>query len=184
VHGRLVLVGALGTLGWATLAGCDAGPSDVERTAAVVCEELRAHDDRMVDLVNDSVAGIGGLPEDERAEAIRSGFDGVTSEVEAWRRRVETIDLGDADEVDELRRQLTVGAEQALDELERQRDALRSGSIPDREVQGAVGEWFNSVEKVMSVSEPEIFRFERSAFKQAFLDEPACRHVIQPFVIE
>jgi hypothetical protein len=184
VHGRLALLGALGALGWATLTGCDAGPSDVERTAAVVCETLRAHDDRMVDLVNDSVAGIGGLPEDERAEAIRSGFDDVASEVEAWRRRVETIDLGDVDEADELRRQLTVGADRALDELDRQRDALRSGPIPDREVQGAVGEWFNSVEKVMSVSEPEIYRFERQELRRAFLDEPACRHVIQQFVDE
>ena len=100
------------------------------------------------------------------------------------RRRVETIDLGDADEVDELRRQLTVGAERALDELERQRDTLRSGPIPDREVQGAVGEWFNSVEKVMSVSEPEIFRFKQQGLRRAFLDEPACRHVIQQFVDE
>jgi hypothetical protein len=86
--------------------------------------------------------------------------------------------------VDELRLQLTVGADRALDELEHQRNLLRSGPIPDREVQGAVGEWFNSVEKVMSVSEPEIYRFERQAFRRAFLDEPACRHVIQPFVDE
>ena len=87
--------------------------------------------------------------------------------------------------MDELRRQLTVGAERALDELERQRDAVGwSGPIPDREVQGAVGEWFNSVEKVMSVSEPEIFRFERQELRRAFLDEPACRHVIQQFVDE
>ncbi len=32
------------------------------------------------------------------------------------------------------------------------------------------------------MSEPEIFRFERTEFKQAFLDEPDCRNVIQPFV--
>ena len=177
-------MGALVALGWVTLVGCDAGPSDAEQTAAIVCEELRAHDDRMVDLVNASVAGIGGRPADERTDAIRSGFDAVASEVETWRRRTETIDLGDADEVDELRRQLTVGADRALDELDRQRDALWSGPIPDQEVQGAVGEWFNSVEKVMSVSEPEIFRFERQELRQAFLDEPACRHVIQQFVDE
>jgi hypothetical protein len=184
VRTRPATVGALAVLGWATLTGCDSGPSDVEQTAAIVCEELRTHDDRMVDLVNASVAGIGGLPEDERAEAIRRGFEDVASEVEAWRRRIETVDLGDVDEVDELRRQLSVGADRALDELDHQRDALWSGSIPDQEVQGAVGEWFNSVEKVMSVSEPEIFRFERQQLRRAFLDEPACRHVIQQFVDE
>jgi hypothetical protein len=55
----------------------------------------------------------------------------------------------------------------------------RIGTI---EIDGVDEAWFNSVEKVMSVSEPEIFRFERRAFKQAFLDEPACRDVIQQFV--
>ncbi len=54
--------------------------------------------------------------------------------------------------------------------------------IPDDEVQGEVGIWFNTIEKVMSVSEPEIFTFERVEFKQAFLDEPHCRNVIQQFV--
>lgn len=177
-----VLVVAVAATGVAVLGACDAGPSDEERTAALVCEALRAHDDRLVDLVNDSVAGIATLPEVERAESIRTGFDDVTAEVEAWQRQVRTLDLGDGDEVDELRTQLVVGADRALDELARQRESLPSGPIPDREVQGAVGEWFNSVEKVMSVSEPEIFRFDRREFKQAFLDEPACRHVIQQFV--
>ena len=184
---RLVLVGAAGLVGSTAIGACDSGPSDVERTASVVCEELRAHDDRLVDLVNASVAGISTLPADERSEAISGGLDAVEAEVDAWRRRIDTLDLGDPEqvpEIEELRRQLTVGADRALDELTRQRGALRSGPIPDREVQGAVGEWFNSVEKVMSVSEPEIFRFERQEFTQAFLDEPACRHVIQLFVDE
>ena len=174
-------------VGSAVLGACDSGPSAAQRTASVVCEELRAHDDRLVDLVNSSVAGISTLPADERSDAIRDGFIAVTAEVEAWRRRVDTLDLGDADEVeevDELRRQLRGGADRALDELARQQGALREGPIPDREVQGAVGEWFNSVEKVMSVSEPEIYRFDRQEFRRAFLDEPACRHVIQRFVDE
>lgn len=181
MRARLV-VGAVGVIGSAVLAGCSAGRSEVAQTASIVCEELRAHDERLVDLVNASVDGIGVLPASARAEAIGDGFDEVTAEVAAWQRRVQTLDLGDIDEADQLRDQLIDGAERALDELEHQRTSLRSGQIPDREVQGAVGEWFNSVEKVMSVSEPEIFRFERISFKQAFLDEPACRHVIQPFV--
>jgi hypothetical protein len=182
VRARLVLVGTVVLIGSATFAGCSSGPSDEAQTASIVCEELRAHDDRLVDLVNASVAGIGELPEGERSQAISAGFDQVADEVDDWQRRVQTIDLGDVAEADELRAQLSAGADQARDELADQRSALRTGAIPDREVQGAVGEWFNSVEKVMSVSEPEIFRFERPAFKQAFLDEPACRHVIQPFV--
>ena len=180
---RLGILGA-GIIGSLAFVGCDSGPSDEERTASVACEALRAHDDRIVDLVNASVAGIGGLPEVERSEAISDGLDDVVAEVKAWQQLVETLDLGDVDEADALRAQLASGAQAALDELARQRNALRSGPIPDREVQGAVGEWFNSVEKVMSVSEPEIFRFDRREFEQAFLDEPACRHVIQQFVVE
>jgi hypothetical protein len=186
---RLVLIGVtrmigVTVIGAIAVSACDSGPSDIERTASAVCEELRAHDDRIVDLVNASVAGIATLPAGDRAEAISGGLDAVTAEVEVWQRRLDTVDLGDAEEVDELRRQLTVGAERALDELTRQRASLRSGPIPDREVQGAVGEWFNSVEKVMSVSEPEVFRLDRQEARQAFLDEPACRHVIQQFVDE
>ena len=184
---QLVLVGAAGMIGTMALGAVDSGPSDVERTASVVCEELRAQDNRLVGLVNASVAGISTLPADERSEAINDGLDAVAAEVAAWRGRIDALDLGDpgdVPEVDERRRQLTLGADRALDELTRQRESLRSGSIPDREVQGAVGEWFNSVEKVMSVSEPEIFQFERREFTQAFLDEPACRHVIQLFVDE
>ncbi len=183
MRGRAVLVGVI-AVGSVALNGCDSGPSVEERTAAVVCEELRAHDDRLVDVVNTSVAGIAGLPETDRAAAIRDGLDQVTVEVDAWAARIDAIDLGRIDEADELRIQLRVGAERASDELDRQRTSLRSGPISDREVQGAVGEWFNSVEKVMSVSEPEIFRYERRAFRQAFLHEPACRHVIQQFVDE
>ena len=55
-------------------------------------------------------------------------------------------------------------------------------SVDDAEVQGVVGIWFNSVEKVVSSLEPEIFRFERREFKRAFLDEPDCRNVAQQFV--
>jgi hypothetical protein len=180
---HLVLVGATATLiGSVVIGGCASGPTDDERTASLVCESLRAHDNRLVALVNESVAGISTLPADERAGAISNGLYAVAAEVEAWRRGIDTIELGDSEEVVVLRRQLATGADRALDELADQRVSLWSGSIPDEEVPGAVGEWFNSIEKVMSVSEPEIFRFERHDFKQAFLDEPACRNVIQPFV--
>ena len=57
-----------------------------------------------------------------------------------------------------------------------------SGPVADDDVQGQVGIWFNSIEKVMSVSEPTIFTLERFELKQAFLDEPNCRNVIQQFV--
>jgi hypothetical protein len=178
---RALVVGVSAT-GGVLLGACGDGPSAEERTAGIVCEALRAHDRRLIDLVNTSVAGIATLPEEDRPEAIRRGFDGVETAVVSWRQLIEGIGLGDVHEVDQLRAQLVLGADRALEEIERQREQLPSGPIPDGEVQGAVGGWFNSVEKVMSVSEPQIARFERREFRRAFLDEPACRHVIQPFV--
>jgi hypothetical protein len=179
---RVAVAASLGLMGLVLGGACAAEPSGDDQVASTVCEELRLHDNRLVDLVNASVAGISALPAGQRADAIRSGLDHVEIELLAWSERVGEISLDNIDEADALRTQLAVGAGLALEELERQRDLLRSGPIPDGEVQGAVGQWFNSVEKVMSVSEPAIFKFQRREFKQAFLDEPACRNVIQQFV--
>jgi hypothetical protein len=164
------------------LLACGSDPSADATTALVVCDELRSFDDGLVDIVNDSVAGIAGLPPDERAGAIADGLEAAHDAVEAWTTRIDGLELPGVDEADRLRAQLHDGASAALAELDDQRGKLRVGVIPDREVQGAVGEWFNSVEKVMSVAEPEIFQFERHEFKQAFLDEPSCRNVVQQFV--
>jgi hypothetical protein len=164
------------------LLSCGPDPSADAETALVVCDELRSFDDGLVDIVNGSVAGIAGLPPDERAGAIADGLEAARDAVEAWTTRIDGLELPDVDEADRLRAQLHDGASEALAELDDQRGKLRVGALPDREVQGAVGEWFNSVEKVMSVVEPQIFQFERHEFKQAFLDEPNCRNVIQQFV--
>ena len=157
------------------------GSTDVE-TASEVCGELRAFDDELVDIVNGSVDGISSMPAEERAGAIADGLDSARDAVEAWDSRIDLIDLPEVADADRIRAQLHEGAEAALVELDDQRGTLRIGVIDDREVQGAVGEWFNSIEKVMSVIEPEIYRFDRREFKQAFLDEPSCRNVIQQFV--
>jgi hypothetical protein len=167
----------------AVSAGCG-GDSQDAATASMLCAELRQLDNRIVDRVNESVEGINEAPADGRLQLILDGADDVATELQAWDRRIDDIDLPDVDERAELRRQLHEGVDAALAELDDQRRVFESGSssVADEEVQGVVGTWFNAVEKVFSVSEPEIFRFERTEFKQAFLDEPACRNVIQPFV--
>lgn len=175
-----VIVGmlVLGTF----VCGCGSGesPSDAA-VASTVCEALRTFDDALVDAVNASVAGLSSLPPTARPGALEQGFVEVRAEVAAWREEAAHLELGDGAEAEMLGMQLTTGADEALAELDDQHVAFRTDEIADRDVQGAVGEWFNSIEKVMSVSEPEIHRFVRRDFKQSFLDEPACRHVIQPF---
>ncbi len=165
-----------------SLAAC-ASESGESEFARAVCEELRRFDDELVDIVNDSVAGIASLPPDERGPAIAAGLERADSALIAWTDRIATLQLPEIDETEIVRDQLASGAALGSEELADQRSAMadRADRIDDREVQGAVGEWFNSIEKVMSVLEPEIFKLDRRKVKQAFLDEPACRHVIQQF---
>ncbi len=167
----------------ALAAGC-AGDSQDAATASMVCNELRQLDNRIVDRVNESVAGIDAEPAGERLQTILDGVDDVAAELRTWDERIDLIELPDIAERTGLRRELHDGVDAALAELDDQRRAFESGpsSVADEEIPGVVGTWFNAVEKVFSVSEPEIFRFERTEFKQAFLDEPGCRNVIQQFV--
>jgi hypothetical protein len=182
VLGRRISRSAAAVSALVVLVACGSADSADVETASVVCNELRSFADELVDIVNESVAGISTMPADMRAEAIVEGLASAHRAVEAWDTRIDRIELPDIAEADRIRVQLHDGADRALVELDDQREKLRVGPIDDREVQGAVGEWFNSIEKVMSVTEPEIFRFERREFKQAFLDEAACRNVIQQFV--
>jgi len=152
--------------------------------ALATCDALRGFDNGLVDIVNDSVAGISSIPADERPQQLVAGIAEASDAVDAWEARIDSLELPDLDEAVELRRQLHQGATDARAELDSQSAAWADlpAEIPDDDVQGEVGIWFNTIEKVMSVSEPEIFTFERVEFKQAFLDEPHCRNVIQQFV--
>ncbi len=167
-----------------SLAACgsdsDAGETEFART---VCGELRGFNDELVDIVNRSVAGIASLPAAERGPAIAEGLEQADIAVMEWADRITTLQLPELDEAEIVRDQLSSGAALGAVELDDQRAAIadRPDRIDDRDVQGAVGTWFNSIEKVMSVVEPEIFKLQRREVKQAFLDEPACRNVIQQF---
>ncbi len=167
-----------------SLVACQSGSGpDRGEFARTVCEELRGFDDDLVDIVNDSVAGIASRPPDERGPAIAAGLERADTALIAWRDRIATLQLPEVDDAEIVRDQLASGAALGIEELDDQRShvARRPDRIDDRDVQGAVGEWFNSIEKVMSVLEPEIYKLERREVKQAFLDEPACRNVVQQF---
>jgi PAS domain-containing protein len=173
----------VGVLVAALMSGCTSESKDAE-TASILCAELRQLDNRIVEQVNASVEGINEVPEGERMDRILDGLDDVDAELLAWDRRIDVIDLPAIDERADLQRQLHSGVDAAVAELDDQRSAFESVPSPvaDEDLQGVVEAWFNAVEKVFSVSEPEVFRFERTEFKQVFLDEPDCRNVIQQFV--
>jgi hypothetical protein len=161
------------------------GASDAE-IAATTCEALREINNEVVDVVNTSVAGIAALPSDTRLVPVRAGVEDLRTELLDWDRRIDELDLPDTSETGLLATQLHDGVDDALAELDDQAAefAAMDPTVPDDEVQGVVGTWFNAVEKIVSSLEPEIFRFERREFQQAFLDEPACRNVIQQFVVD
>ena len=181
---RRILRSVIAMSALVSLIACESESSRDADTASVVCNELRGFDDELVGLVNDSVAGIATMPADLWADAIADGLEAAQAAVAAWAIRIDQIELPGIAERETLRTQLHGGAAAAIAVLDDQRTDLSVGPIDDRDLQGAVGAWFNSIEKVMSVSEPEIFRFERRELKQAFLDEPACRNVVQQFVNE
>lgn len=160
--------------------------ADVSAVAATTCAALRTLDNELVRTVNRSVASINSLAAEERMPSILQGVDAVGEVLDDWRTTVEDLQLGEDARSAELRRQLRVGADEAIAELARQRRVFEEqpAVIVDREVQGVVGTWFNSVEKVMSVIEPELAGFDDPQFETAFQDEPNCRHVIQRYVVD
>lgn len=171
-----------------TISSCTDDPSldDGSATAVALCDALREHDNEMVAAVNASVAGINAVAPEDRMPGVLDGMDDVRAVLVDWRERAEDLELPASAHDDAIRRQLVIGADEALEEIDRQRAEFAAGPavVADDEVQGVVGIWFNSVEKVMSVLEPEIVRLDDDAFEQAILDEPICRNVIQPYVVD
>ncbi len=158
-------------------------PSADGSVARAVCDALRDFDNGLADTTNASVAGIVAASPTERRAALDDGLVAAVDVVERWQESIGDLQIPEVAEAEQIRDQLAAGAEAALAELTDQAtQTAGSGPVADDDVQGLVGIWFNSIEKVMSVSEPKIFVLDRTELKQAFLDEPNCRNVIQQFV--
>jgi hypothetical protein len=106
--------------------------------------------------------------------------------LDEWAVSLAALDLPPVPEAERLRTELLdsipAGHAELADEVAAFEGPL--STIPDGEVRGAVGAWQNTIEKVMSVTEPRIERYERVELQRAFLDEPSCRNVVQPFRID
>lgn len=188
-------VAAAVTLAVAALAGCgsdDDATADttVERdddaeTAWVVCEGLRAHDNMLVDTVNDAVADIGAQTPTERADTLIGAFESLGAVAETFGADIAEWPVPEVPERAALLAELQAGAEASVAELVDEATTFGTPSeITDDDVHGQVGVLFNALEKAMSVLEPRIAAYDRTAFQQAFVDEPACRHVVQPFTVD
>ena len=116
-----------------------------------------------------------------------SGFDAAEVAAGEFADGVADLDLPAIDEEPKLRAEVERGARLAVDEVQAERarfaEDVPSG-VADDDVRGRVGQFFNSVEKVMALVEPSIAQYERRPLQRAFLDEPSCRHVIQQFRVD
>lgn len=171
----------------ATVAGSAGGarPEPESLTALAVCEGLEAQDNRLADAVNTAIASIGSMAPDERDDALRTGFADTLAAARDFADHLATWDLPDVAERDRLLTEMRDGADAAVAELEEEAAPFAGlTEVSDAAVQGQVGVLFNAVEKAMSVLEPRIGRYEGRALQEAFLAEPACQHVIQPFTLD
>jgi hypothetical protein len=165
--------------------GCSGGSATNpdEDLAATLCGALREHTNVLVGIANDAAAGIHTRSPADRVERLEAGYAAADAAVADWGEDVRSLDLPDVVEAEELRADLLAGVDAGRAEIDDERAAFADAypSITDGEVRGAVGFWFNSIEKVMSVSEPAIATYDRLELEEAFLEEPACRHVVQQF---
>ncbi|MCB0967706.1 MAG: hypothetical protein KDB37_12795 [Ilumatobacter sp.] len=188
---KLIVVLVSGSL---VLASCgrddatsDAVPEAEHRLAVMLCANLRDKTNALVDVVNDSVVNIHDLDEIERADNIRAGYVAARAVLDEWEQSLDTLELpDDVPEAEALRDELLASVDAGRAELADEEPAFENAlaSIPDDEVRGAVGIWQNTIEKVMSVTEPRIEAYDRIDLQRAFLDEPSCRHVVQPFRLD
>jgi hypothetical protein len=170
-----------------------ADPSTVPSSAPVpladaeaavrVCAALRAHTNGLVREINEAVAGIAGRSPEDRLTALLGGLAAAEAVSTDHRETLTTLDLTGLPEAEQLLAELDAGAALAVDALAAERELLDEelDQVADDDVHGRVSQAFNAVERAMSVSEPAIGRYERQALRLAFLGEPTCRHVIQPF---
>lgn len=159
---------------------------DDATAAAVICAELRDQVNTLVDIANAAVADIAGLTPAERTANILAGYDDARAAADAFAADVATWTVPDIPERDQLIAEVGDGARAAIAELDDER-AIFARDVPavaDDDVGGRVGQFFNGIEKALSVVEPAIAAYDRTELQRAFLDEPACRHVIQPFVVD
>jgi hypothetical protein len=183
---RQVLAGvvALAVVATACSSGGDGGADggDDGELAVAMCGALREQTNVLARLANSSVAGIGNMTPEERYAAILAGFDAAEEAGRAYGEQVEVLALPPIAEAGDLHAQLVEGAAQAVEEIDDERATFldKGSTVPDDEVQGSVGEFFNSIEKMMSVAEPALGQDDRPALLRALRDEPTCEHVIQP----
>ncbi len=151
--------------------------------AVRVCDLLRAHANGLGRAINLAVTAIDGRSPQDRLTALLDGLAAAEAVSTGHRAALDDLDLAGLPEAEALLAELDAGAALAITALADGRAELDAelDAVADDDVHGRVSQAFNAVERAMSVAEPAIGRYDRRALRVAFLEEPTCRHVIQPF---
>jgi hypothetical protein len=168
-------------------AGCGASlPTSSEaaatETATTVCGMLRDVNNELAASLNATSDAITDDDDPETApRMLRDGFDDLIVIAEAHVTEVDELDLPFSSARDALVDDLRSGAEESVTELEDERDALAGlDPVEIDEQAGVLGGAFTSLEKAVSVLEPQIGAYGDDELIAAVAAEDTCRHVIQP----
>ena len=160
---------------------------DDESVAFGLCAALRDQANVMTEIANTAAEDIHAKSPEERYAALYDGYDRGAAASMVFRDGLDDLTVPEIPELDDLIGEISAGADAAAsefaDEQARFAEAV-GGEVADGDAGGRVSELFNSIEKANSLVEPVIVDYERVELKRAFLDEPECRYVIQPFVLD
>lgn len=161
-----------------TASTTDASPA---ATAIAVCDLLRTFVNDSADIANAAAADVTASDDPlARRSAVLTGFDALLVRAQTHHDDVEALDPADLSQGDAMVADLLEGAQQAISELTEERAAFELlPGLERADTAGRVGQFFNSLEKAMSVVEPAITQWAELELVDAFAAEPTCRFVVQ-----
>ena len=166
------------------ITGCSDKPAagaDPAVTALSVCDMLRTYVNDTGAIANASAAVVSGSEDPVgRRDAVLAGFDRLIERTDAHLASVTALDPTVLEQGAHLVADLIEGAEQAGAELRDERAAFEQvAGIDDENMTGLVSQFFNALEKAMSVAEPVVADYGSTDLIDAFAAEPTCRFVVQ-----
>ena len=146
-----------------------------------MCGLLRDYVNDTADIANKVAALVSTSPDPvARRDALVAGFDELLTRSAQHRDTVGAIDPATLYLGERLVADLLAGADQAIAELLEEQALLATlDGITDGDRTGRVGQFFNALEKAMSVVEPAPTDYPDEALLRALAAEPACRFVVQ-----
>lgn len=169
--------------GSAAPAATDAAAGDpiAAATAATVCGLLRDLDNDLADIANATALRARNTTDaHDRVGEVLTGFDQLLARIELHATAIGTLDPAQLAFGDTIVADLRRGADDAHAELVDERaDFALLPAVEDGDLTGRIGQFFNAIEKTMSVVEPVLADDADAATYASFDAEPTCRFVVQ-----